>query len=75
MEADLGTFFQVVEEVGTKLTADVTIVDDEVDFEVLFETANIHVGSSHGGDQAIHDDDFTVIEAFAVLEYSNAGFQ
>ena len=75
VEADLGTFFQVVEKVGAELTADVAIVDDEVDFEVLFKTTNVHVGSSHGGNKAIHDDDFAVIESFTILEYPYAGFQ
>ena len=75
MEADLGTFFQVVEKVGAELTADVAIVDDEVDFEVLFETTDVHVGSTHGRYQSVHDDYFAVVESFTILKYSNSGFQ
>mgnify|MGYP003267654077 FL=1 len=75
MDTDFGTAFQVVQKIGTELATDVAVVDDEVDFEVLFETTYVHVGSTHGRYQSVHDDYFAVVESFTILKYSNPGFQ
>ena len=75
MDTDFGTAFQVVQKIGTELATDVAVVDDEIDFEVLFETTDVHVGGTHGRYQSVHDDHFAVVESFTILEYSNPGFQ
>lgn len=68
-------FFQVVEEVGAELATDVTVVEDEVDLEVLLEATDVHVGGTDGGHEPVHDDYFAMVESFAILEYPDAGFQ
>ena len=75
MDADFSAAFQVVQKIRTELAADVAVVDDEVDFEVLFETTDVHVGGTHGRYQPVHDDYFAVVESFKILKYSNTGFQ
>ena len=74
VEGDFGAFFEVVQEVFSQFAADVAIIKDEVNFEILLEAADVHVGGSHGGYQTIHDDHFAVIESFAILEYPNTCF-
>lgn len=55
MEGDFGAFFEVVQEVFSQFAADVAIIKDEVDLEVLLEAADVHIGGSHGGNETVHE--------------------
>ena len=75
MEADFVASFQVVEEVGPELAADIAVIEDEVDLEVLLEAADVHVGGTDGRHEPVHDDYFAMVESFAILEYPDPSFQ